>query len=129
MLLGPDEKFGIVSTGKVWEELLGTAVRELLGGESESPRFGGVRTTGLSAKELHDLPADVVREQMVDATRRLLRGGDVRVVCLGCAGMVGMNDIVREAAILELGQKGHKVHIVDGVLAGASILRSFVRSS
>jgi Asp/Glu/hydantoin racemase len=129
MLLGPGEKFGIVSTGKVWEELLGTAVRELLGGESESPRFGGVTTTGLSAKELHDLPADVVRERMVDATRRLLRGGDVRVVCLGCAGMAGMNDIVREAAILELGQEGHKVHIVDGVLAGASILRSFVRSS
>jgi Asp/Glu/hydantoin racemase len=123
MLLRPGEAFGVVSTGSVWEQLLGDGIRDVLG--ANTPRFVGVTTTGLSAKELHEVSADVVRERMVDATRTLLRRGNVGAICLGCAGMAGMDEMIREAAVLELGdERGGDVRIVDGVVAGAGILHA-----
>lgn len=121
-------KFGIVSTGKVWEDLLSNAVikyaKEGLGAESALNQvFAGVETTGLNATDLHDAPAKEVRQKMKDATKRLVRAGDVRAVCLGCAGMAGMDVMVREALIEELGEEnGEAVKIVDGVKAGVEWL-------
>jgi Asp/Glu/hydantoin racemase len=129
-LIDRDQKFGIVSTGKVWEELLSEAVASYLGTEAAavSNRFAGVETTGLNATELHDAPPEVVHTKMIEATRRLLRKGKVGAVCLGCAGMSGMNEMVREAAVLELGEvEGKKVKIVDGVQAGAAWLDGVTR--
>jgi len=129
-----NETFGIVSTGAIWESALTVAVEGFLGAKS-SQRFAGVETTGLNASELHDLPAEEVRAKMVDATRRLLRrgggvggesrgaGGGVKAICLGCAGMAGLDDAVREACVLELGEeRGREVSIVDGVKAGVGVL-------
>jgi Asp/Glu/hydantoin racemase len=128
-LLAPHERFGIVSTGKVWEDLLAEATAAVLGVQ-QSGRFAGVETTGLNATELHDAPPEEVESRMKEATKRLLRKGNVGVVCLGCAGMSGMNEMVREAAIEELGrEKGQQVKIVDGVQAGAAWLEGAVRSS
>ncbi|KEF51414.1 uncharacterized protein A1O9_12563 [Exophiala aquamarina CBS 119918] len=142
-----NETFGIVSTGKIWETVLQDAVAAFLGAEA-SRRFAGVETTGLNATDLHDLPADQVRDKMMQATKRLLRRGTtaatsgsdpgtggsgdsgrprrsspVKAVCLGCAGMAGLDDAVRQACVEELGQElGKQVHIVDGVKAGVGIL-------
>jgi Asp/Glu/hydantoin racemase len=130
-LIHPDEKFGIVSTGKVWEEILSSAVEALLGTNNKevSKRFAGVETTGLNATELHDAPQDEVREKMKDATKRLVRKGNVGAVCLGCAGMAGMDEIVREACVEELGEEeGRMVRIVDGVKAGVAWLEGVVRA-
>lgn len=125
----PDQaKFGIVSTGKVWEDLLTKAVakyaKEEFGTESAMKNvFAGVETTGLNATDLHDAPAEEVRQKMKEATKRLVRKGDVRAVCLGCAGMAGMDVMIREALVEELGRdKGEAVHIVDGVKAGVEWL-------
>lgn len=133
-VIHPQEKFGIVSTGKVWEELLTEAVAALFGTsavteptKAVSARFAGVETTGLNATELHDAPPEEVRKKMKDATKRLLRKGDVGAICLGCAGMSGMNEMVREAAVEELGEEGNKVRIVDGVQAGAAWLEGAIR--
>ena len=119
--------FGIVSTGKVWEAALEGAVKRLLGAEA-TYCFAGCETTGLNASELHDLPAQEVRKKMMEATQRLIRRGiaggtKVRVVCLGCAGMVGLDEAVRAACVLELGEAaGRAVHVVDGVKAGVQAL-------
>jgi Asp/Glu/hydantoin racemase len=128
-IIHPEEKFGIVSTGKVWEEILTDAVRDFLGIEG-SKRFAGVETTGLNATELHDAPPEEVRRKMKEATKRLLRKGEVGAVCLGCAGMSGMDEMVREAAVEELGEdEGKKVRIVDGVKAGVAWLEGAVRAN
>jgi Asp/Glu/hydantoin racemase len=128
-LLAPHERFGIVSTGKVWEELLVEATAAFLG-EGSGGRFAGVETTGLSATELHDAPAEEVETRMKEATKRLLRKGDVGAICLGCAGMSGMNEMVRQAAVEELGnERGQRVKIIDGVQAGAAWLEGAIRSS
>jgi Asp/Glu/hydantoin racemase len=126
----PDEKFGIVSTGKVWEDILTEATVQFLGtGSDAGKRFAGVETTGLNATDLHDAPAEEVRQKMKDAVKRLLRKGKVGAICLGCAGMAGMDQMVREACIEELGQEqGQRVRIVDGVMAGVAWLDGAVRA-
>jgi len=121
------EKFGIVSTGKVWEKLLSEAVNGLpkLDHGLARERFEGIETTGLSATELHDADPKLVRQKVKDATKRLVQLGDVGAVCLGCAGMAGMDEIVREGCIEALGQeKGERVKIVDGVQAGVVLLHN-----
>lgn len=117
-----NEKYGIVSTGKYWEEALTDGVKKMADKEAYN-RFAGVKTTGLNAKELHDLPEEVVQAIMIEATRKLVKSGDVTAVCLGCAGMAGMDETVRKACVLELGaEKGEQVKIVDGVLAAVELI-------
>ncbi|KAL0566054.1 gamma-tubulin [Marasmius crinis-equi] len=110
--------FGIVSTGHVWEEALSDGVNRLLGGNS-SGVFAGVTTTGLNARELHELPDDQVKSKMADAAGALASRGNVKVICLGCAGMVGLDDAVRQGVYRILGEeRGKEVKIVDGVASG-----------
>lgn len=88
-----------------------------------------METTGLNATDLHDAPAEEVRKRMKDAVKRLLRKGKVGAICLGCAGMSGMNEMVREACVEELGDvEGNRVRIVDGVQAGVAWLEGAIRS-
>jgi Asp/Glu/hydantoin racemase len=134
------ERFGIVSTGKVWETVLSAGVLEFLGFTGHdaadveamaraSKRFAGVETTGLTAVELHETPPEEVRRRMKEATKRLVRKGDVGAICLGCAGMAGMDEMVREACVEELGEEqGSSIKIVDGVVAGAGWLEGAVRA-
>lgn len=124
-----DERFGILSTGSVWETLLSNGVNETFGvdGQSSIARFTGIETTGLNATDLHDSPAQEVRQRMIDATKRLLNKG-VMVICLGCAGMAGMDRIVRDACVQELGEEqGLNVRIVDGVKSGLVTLEGLVK--
>ncbi|KAI4953996.1 hypothetical protein J4E91_001705 [Alternaria rosae] len=126
----PDEKFGIVSTGKVWETILTDATIAFLGtGSDAGQRFAGVETTGLNATDLHDAPAEEVRKRMKDAVKRLLGKGKVGAICLGCAGMAGMDEMVREACVEELGkEEGGRVRVVDGVMAGVAWLDGAIRA-
>ncbi|KAJ5826856.1 hypothetical protein N7447_003619 [Penicillium robsamsonii] len=119
--------FGIVTTGSAWKEELTNAVQGALGYDYEdgsSMHFVGVETTGLTAVELHTTEPEEVRRRIIDATRNLLRNSAsrVKVVCLGCAGMAGMEEAVREGCIQEYGTEGRRVRIVDGVVAGAGNL-------
>lgn len=127
-LLAPGEKFGIVTTGDAWKELLERAVREdVLGREVSERVFGGVECCGVDAGGLHG--GEGVERRIKDASRILIgeregRKGDkersVGVVILGCAGMAGMESWVKEVV-------GEGVRVVDGVRAGVGILQGLVR--
>ncbi len=129
-LLSEEQSFGIVSTGKVWEKALTQAVHDFVGtGERGSDKYVGCETTGLNATELHDLPPAEVRAKMTAATQRLLHRGQqdgmkpVQAICLGCAGMVGLDEAVRQACVEVLGEeRGRRISIVDGVKAGVGSL-------
>jgi Asp/Glu/hydantoin racemase len=124
-------QFGIVSTGTYWENALSSGVRMFLGlqGLKSGGRFKGVETTGLSAIELHTAPPAEVRRKMMEATKRLVRDRDVNVICLGCAGMAGLDSIVEEALVEELGEEEAKyIHILDGVKAGIGLLEMLLRA-
>jgi Asp/Glu/hydantoin racemase len=129
------QKCGIVTTGQYWEKVLTDGVVDLLGFENSEAgartckRFKGVESTGLTAVELHTADPEEVRSRMMAATRRLVKDGDVRVVCLGCAGMAGMDAMVREACVQELGEvEGGRVRIVDGVKAAIALADGLARA-
>jgi Asp/Glu/hydantoin racemase len=122
------ERFGIVSTGEQWQGILDEAVRDILGSPN-STRYAGTETTALNAVELHTTSKDEVDRRMKDATKRLL-SRRARAICLGCAGMAGMDRTVREACIEFLGEgDGRKIMIVDGVVSGVNYLQGVVRST
>ncbi|EHK99971.1 hypothetical protein M7I_4054 [Glarea lozoyensis 74030] len=79
-----------------------------------------------SALEIWD--SEEVRRKMMEATKRLVRDKDVKVICLGCAGMAGLDKIVRDALDEELGEDSKHVHILDGVKAGIGLLESLLRA-
>ena len=134
-LISDQHAFGIVSTGKVWEAALDQAVRDFMGAAvtSKPDKFAGCETTGLNATELHELPAEQVQAKMMEATKRLLDRGEqekgVQAICLGCAGMVGLEECVRQACIDEYGlERGKTISIIDGVKAGVSSLVGLAKS-
>lgn len=123
------DSFGIVTTGSIWKPELSKAVVDMLGSSTDKDgyiaRFAGVETTGLTAVELHNTPPDEVRKRISDATERLLKGGSppVSAICLGCAGMAGMEEAVREGCVKAYGEEGGRnVRIIDGVVAGVGML-------
>lgn len=121
------DTFGIITTGHAWKEELGNAVTDMLVGMAQAPstRFAGVETTGLTAIELHTTPPEEVKRRISEATQRLIQNASnpVQAICLGCAGMAGMEEAVRKGCIQAYGEKeGRRVRIVDGVVAGAGNL-------
>jgi Asp/Glu/hydantoin racemase len=123
------DAFGIVTTGSIWKTELTNAVSDMLvnSGDHTSSlgRFAGVETTGLTAVELHTTPPEEVRRRIIEATEILIRGTPrpLTAICMGCAGMAGMEEAVREGCVKAYGRKqGSRVKIVDGVVAGAGML-------
>ena len=80
-------------------------------------RCSGVRATGMSTMDVERDPAAAVRA-VVEQARRAVAEDRAEVVCLGCGGMAGLEDAVRDA----LG-----VPVVDGVAAGVTLAESLVR--
>ena len=122
--------FGIVTTGAVWKDELSAAVKKMLLGDRAGDDytleiFAGVGTTGLTAAELHTTPLEEVRTRITSVTSQLIKSSKnpVAAICLGCAGMSGMDAAVREGCFNALGPvDGKKVAIVDGVVSGVGIL-------
>ena len=123
------DMFGIITTGSIWKSELTEAVAQMLvrpnGNEGNSTsRFAGVETTGLTAIQLHKTPPEEVRKRMIDATETLLKTAPspVSAICLGCAGMAGMEEAVREGCMKAYQERGRSVCIIDGVVAGVGLL-------
>jgi Asp/Glu/hydantoin racemase len=131
-LLRPGKKWGIVTTGKFWEEHLSVGVNHFLGTEAHgaNSKFAGVETTGLTAGDFHGgLDPEVVRQKLRDATGRLLEQGDVECVVMGCAGMAGLEEIIRSVAIDKYGPaEASQLLVIDGVRAGLGLLEQMMRN-
>ena len=135
------ERWGIVTTGAFWEEHLRSAVGLFLNGNGDGHhhhltgmgnKFAGVYSTGLDAQDFHSgaFTESDIREKLRKATRALLlAGGRVGAVVLGCAGMAGLEEMVREAATDAYGQdEGRRVFVVDPVRAGVVQLEAAVKN-
>ncbi|TDZ36482.1 Uncharacterized protein C8035_v008264 [Colletotrichum spinosum] len=127
----PSSTWGVVTTGEFWEKHLSHGVMAYLGqGEqSENGKFGGVTSTGLTAGDFHHVSATEVKSRLDQATQRLLKSGNVRCVVMGCAGMAGLEEIIRSTAVDLYGQDmGSRISVVDGVKAGILQIEQTVRS-
>jgi Asp/Glu/hydantoin racemase len=125
----PGEKWGIVTTGKDWEPLLTDGALKILSerdDDSEPDSFAGVIGTGLGVLELHDGDAEDVKSSMTQAAKQLVAKG-AAAICLGCAGMSGLDEIVQNA-VREEG-KPDRVKVIDGVRYGVQALRAQVSES
>lgn len=132
-LLSQEGEWGIVTTGAFWEAHLRGAVKRFLGQPSGQPNFNfsGVFSTGLTAGDFHggNVTPEVVRAKMKEATQALLREGRVECVVMGCAGMAGLEDIIRSAIKEEYKpDTADRVHVVDGVRAGVGVLKQMVQN-
>lgn len=123
------EKWGIVTTGKFWEEHLSNGVAHELGVPADSlgpqSRFAGVESTGLNASDFHHgVDPAVVTKKIREATQRLLAKGtiDRPVTCIvmGCAGMAGLEETIRSTVCESKGEEFayEWLHVIDGVRAG-----------
>lgn len=136
LLIGPpsSESWGIVTTGTFWEDHLEQGVRACLGqGEGQVANdidfFAGVYTTGLNAGDFHRLAREEVDGRLKVAAKELFESGGVTCVVMGCAGMAGLEGIIRAAAAeLNNGEEVKNLHVVDGVKAGVMQLDQAIRS-
>jgi Asp/Glu/hydantoin racemase len=127
-MLRPKFKFAVVTTVPGFIEHLNVAVTAMLGSATgESLVFAGTVASGITWDILNKEPTNVAKQLMLDTVRRLVRNGEVRVVCLGGAILHGMGSWVEEACVLELGEdKGREVRIIDPLLPGVVTLNGLV---
>ncbi len=129
----PPKTWGIVTTGKFWEAHLADGVRSFLGQDHDttSLKFAGVYSTGLDAGDFHGgVSPKVIREKLKLATKKLLAGSVVACVVMGCAGMAGLEAIIREAAREQYGSEvAKRICVIDGVKAGVGLLGQAVRNA
>lgn len=119
MLIG--KRFGVVSTGSGIKNTLIAGMRSFLGANSE--RFAGVVTSGLGVVELREGDQSHIETRMRETSVKMAAMG-ADVIILGCAGMAGMEELVkggvRDAGLGE-------VKVVDGAKAGVEILAGIAR--
>ncbi len=97
-------KFSIVTTNREWEPLLWDAVKHY--GLAE--RCASVRSTGMAVLELEEASPERTYQMIRDNAKKALDLDGAEVICLGCAGMTGLDKSLEA----DLG-----VPVIDGVVA------------
>ena len=86
-------RFSIVTTSRRWQPLLEEGVLVL----GLQDRCASVRSTNLAVLDLERLPDEDVIRALCDAAHAAVTHDDAEVICLGCAGMAGLEEAVRQA--------------------------------
>lgn len=112
-------RFGIVTTNQRWDYILTKSVHDLIG---SNPSFARVICTGYSAAEVHgETNKNPVQRAMAEAAQKLVRDDHCDIIILGCAGMTGLEQTVRDAV-------GKHVTIIDAVVAGVHMLAGLIHA-
>jgi allantoin racemase len=110
-LLG--RKFSVVTTNREWEPLLWDAVRRY----GLSVRCASVRTTNLPVLALESAPQDEIYQLILRASHTALEEDGADVICLGCAGMAGLDQRLSQDL---------SVPVLDGVVCALKLLEGLV---
>ncbi len=102
-------KFSIVTTNDEWEPLLWDAVHHY----GLTARCASVRTTGMAVLELESGGEQDNFNFLLKAARQAIDQDGAEVICLGCAGMAGLDKQLEE----ELG-----LPVIDGVVGALKLL-------
>lgn len=105
-------KFSVVTTNDEWEPLLWDAVKHY--GLAE--RCASIRTTGMAVLALESSEKDT-QSLIEQAARKAIQEDRAEVICLGCAGMTGLDKYL---------EKSLGVPVVDGVVAALKLLEGLV---
>ena len=104
-------KFSIVTTNDEWQPLLWDAVKHY-GLES---RCASIRSTGMAVLALEDSEGDRSYQLIKNAALRALDEDGAEVICLGCAGMAGLDKRL---------ETDINVPVIDGVVAALKFIES-----
>ena len=105
-------RFSVVTTGEAWEPLLWDAVRQY----GLEQRCASVRSTRMAVLDLEAATPERTNQLILEESRRALEEDDAEVICLGCAGMTGLDKELEQ----ELG-----VPVLDGVVCALKLLEGF----
>jgi allantoin racemase len=106
-------KFSVVTTNREWEPLLWDAVRHY--GLAE--RCASVRSTGMPVLALESASPEETYQMILAAARQAMEKDGAEVICLGCAGMTGL-DKKLEAEL--------HIPVVDGVVSALKLLEGLL---
>ena len=106
-------KFSIVTTNEEWEPLLWDAVKHY--GLAE--RCASVRSTRMPVLALESASPEETNRLILASSRQAIDEDDAEVICLGCAGMAGLDIQLQQ----ELG-----VPVLDGVVCALKLLEGIV---
>ncbi len=106
-------QFSIVTTNEEWVPLLWDAVRHY----GLADRCASVRSTGMSVLALEEASPAETDALIEKASRQAIEEDGAEVICLGCAGMTGLDKQLEE----NLG-----IPVVDGVVCALKLLEGLV---
>ena len=106
-------KFSVVTTNEEWEPLLWDAVRRY--GLSE--RCASVRSARMPVLALESAHSEETYQVILKTAQLVIEDDDAEVICLGCAGMAGLDKRLQE----DLG-----VPVLDGVVCALKLVESLV---
>ncbi|KAN0060146.1 Protein dcg1 [Thecaphora frezii] len=116
-------RFGVLTTDRDMVADVDAGIRKVLGGNSD--RYVGTVGTGLGVVELQTGDAEKVHTIIKRGAAEVARRG-ADVIILGCAGMAGMESLVRQG-VKESGL-GSNVAVIDGAKAAIQIAAGLARS-
>lgn len=106
-------KFSIVTTNEEWEPLLLDAVQHY----GLSNRCASVRSTRMPVLALEDASQEETSQMILNVSKQAIAEDNAEVICLGCAGMAGMDKELQE----KLG-----VPVLDGVVCALKMLEGLI---
>ncbi|MCB9420011.1 MAG: aspartate/glutamate racemase family protein [Ardenticatenaceae bacterium] len=105
--------FSVVTTNEEWEPLLWDAVRHY--GLTE--RCASVRSTRMPVLALEAASEEETSELILKTAQQAITEDDAEVICLGCAGMSGMDKALQD----KLG-----IPVLDGVVCALKLLEGLI---
>lgn len=106
-------KFSVVTTNEEWEPLLWDAVRRY----GLADRCASVRSTRMPVLALESASPEETYQLIQKTAQQALDEDDAEVICLGCAGMAGLDKRLQQA----LG-----VPVLDGIVCALKLLEGFL---
>jgi allantoin racemase len=108
--------FSVVTTNEEWEPLLWDAVRHY----GLTDRCASVRSTRMPVLALESASQEKTTQLILKAAQQAIAEDDAEVICLGCAGMAGMDKQLQEAL---------EVPVLDGVVCALGLIGYGVSTS
>jgi allantoin racemase len=106
-------KFSVVTTNEEWEPLLWDAVQHY----GLADRCASVRSTRMPVLALEEASPTETFQAILKASRQAIIEDNTEVICLGCAGMAGIDKELQK----ELG-----IPVLDGVVCALKLLEGLI---
>ncbi|KAH8817755.1 Asp/Glu/hydantoin racemase [Flagelloscypha sp. PMI_526] len=116
-------RFGIVTSGSGYKYHSHAEISTVLGGKSD--KFAGIAFSGIGVVELREGDRVKVEKSVKESAAKIAAEG-ADVILLGCAGMAGMEELVKQG--VREGQPTLPIpKVIDGAKSGVEFLASLVR--